>query len=233
MPFICVKILDEGSGLFMKNVRAVVFDLDGTLLNTLNNITAAVNHTLTAYGMPSRTPAEVRGFVGNGVVSLIARAVPVGTDADTTARVLADFRVYYADHTLDLTAPYDGILPMLDCLKEHGVAMAIVSNKPDVSVERLCEKFFANHITVALGDSPDRPRKPAPDGTLAALAQLGVSAEEAVFVGDGDADVLTARNAGMPCVGVTWGFRDADDLRAAGATVLADTPAQVAEIIVQ
>ena len=217
----------------MKPIRAVVFDLDGTLLNTLGNITAAVNHTLSAYGMPTRTPAEVRGFVGNGVVSLIARAVPDGTDDSTTARVLADFRVYYADHTLDLTAPYDGILPMLDRLKERGIAMAIVSNKPDVSVERLREKFFSDYIAVALGDSPDRPRKPAPDSTLAALAQLGVSAEEAVFVGDGDADVLTAHNAGMPCIGVTWGFRDADDLRAAGATVLADTPAQVVETIVQ
>lgn len=217
----------------MKPIRAVVFDLDGTLLNTLNNITAAVNHTLSAYGMPTRTPAEVRGFVGNGVVSLIARAVPVGTDADTTARVLADFRVYYAEHTLDLTVPYDGILPMLDRLKERGIAMAIVSNKPDVSVERLREKFFSDYIAVALGDSPDRPRKPAPDSTFDVLARLAVSAEEAIFVGDGDADVLTAKNAGMPCIGVTWGFRDADDLHAAGAPVLADTPAQVAEIIVQ
>ena len=217
----------------MKPIRAVVFDLDGTLLNTLGNITAAVNHTLSAYGMPTRTPAEVRSFVGNGVKNLIDRAVPDGTDDSTTARVLADFRVYYAEHTLDLTAPYDDILPMLDRLKERGIAMAIVSNKPDVSVERLREKFFSDYIAVALGDSPDRPRKPAPDSTFDVLARLGVSAEEAIFVGDGDADVLTAKNAGMPCIGVTWGFRDADDLHAAGATVLADTPAQVAEIIIQ
>lgn len=217
----------------MKRYNAVVFDLDGTLLNTLNNITAAVNHTLTAYGMPVRTPAEVRAFVGNGVVKLIECAVPDGTDADTTARVLADFRVYYAEHSLDLTAPYDGILPALERLKAAGIAMAVVSNKPEISVKALCRHFFADFINVALGDTPDRPRKPAPDGTLAALAQLGVSAEEAVFVGDGDADVLTARNAGLPCIGVTWGFRDVDDLRAAGATHLVDTPAQMVETIVQ
>ncbi len=217
----------------MKPIRAAVFDLDGTLLNTLDNITAAVNHTLIAYGMPPRTHREVRAFVGNGVVSLIDRAVPDGTDDATTARVLADFRVYYAEHSLDLTAPYDGILPALARLKAAGVAMAVVSNKPDVSVKALRRHFFADYIDVALGDSPDRPRKPAPDSTFAALARLGVSADEAIFVGDGDADVLTAKNAGMPCIGVTWGFRDADDLRAAGATVLIDNPSQIAEIILQ
>lgn len=215
----------------MKRYKAVLFDLDGTLLNTLNNITAAVNHTLTAYGMPTRTPTEVRSFVGNGVVKLIECAVPDGTDADTTARVLRDFRAYYAAHSLDLTAPYDGILPALARLKEAGVAMAIVSNKPEASVEELRQHFFKDYIAIALGDSPDRPRKPAPDGTLQALARLGVSADEAIFVGDGDADALTAKNAGLPCLGVTWGFRDADDLRTAGATHLIDTPTQIADYI--
>ncbi len=215
----------------MKRYKAVLFDLDGTLLNTLNNITAAVNHTLTAYGMPARTSAEVRAFVGNGAASLISRAVPDGTDADTTVRVLRDFRVYYAEHSLDLTAPYDGILSVLARLKDAGIAMAVVSNKPEISVEVLCRHFFADFIDIALGDTPDRPRKPAPDGTLQALARLGVSADEAIFVGDGDTDVLTAKNAGMPCLGVTWGFRDADDLRAAGANHLVDTPTQMADYL--
>ncbi len=215
----------------MQKIKAVVFDLDGTLLNTLDNITAAVNHTLTAYGMPARTPAEVRAFVGNGVASLISRAVPDGTDEDTTARVLRDFRVYYAEHSLDLTAPYDGILPALARLKAAGTAMAVVSNKPEGSVEALCRHFFADFIGIALGDTPDRPRKPAPDGTLQVLARLGVSADEAIFVGDGDADVLTAGNAGLPCLGVTWGFRDAADLRAAGANHLVDTPIQMADYL--
>ncbi len=215
----------------MKRYKAVVFDLDGTLLNTLDNITAAVNHTLTAYGMPTRTTEEVRRFVGDGAAKLISRAVPDGTDTDTTARVLKDFRVYYAEHSLELTAPYDGILPALARLKAAGVAMAVVSNKPEISVEALRRHFFADFIDVALGDVPDRPRKPAPDSTLAALVRLGVSADETIFVGDGDADVLTAKNVGMPCLGVTWGFRDAADLRAAGATVLADDPLQIAEII--
>lgn len=215
----------------MKTIRAVLFDLDGTLLNTLNNITTAVNHTLTAYGMPTRTPSEVRTFVGNGVAILISRAVPDGTDENTTARVLRDFRVYYAEHALELTAPYDGILPALARLKGAGVAMAVVSNKPDISVEALRQHFFDAYIDIAIGDSPDRPHKPAPDGTLQVLARLGVPADEAIFVGDGDTDVLTAKNAGIPCLSVTWGFRDADDLRAAGATHLVDTPTQIADYI--
>ncbi len=215
----------------MKTIRAVLFDLDGTLLNTLNNITAAVNHTLTAYGMPTRTPSEVRAFVGNGVANLISRAVPDGTDEDTTARVLRDFRVYYAEHTLELTAPYNGILPALARLKGAGIAMAVVSNKPDVSAETLRQHFFDDYIDVAIGDSPDRPRKPAPDGTLQVLTRLDVPVDEAIFVGDSDVDVLTATNAGLPCLGVTWGFRDADDLRAAGATHLIDTPTQIADYV--
>jgi phosphoglycolate phosphatase len=215
----------------MKPIRAVIFDLDGTLLDTLDNIAAAVNCTLAAYDMPPRSREQVRSFVGNGVKNLIDRAVADGTDEQTTARVLADFKPYYAEHTMDFTVPYDGILPALDRLKAAGIKMAVVSNKPDASTAALCRRFFADYIDVAYGDHPDRPRKPAPDSTFDALARLRVPADEAIFVGDGDADVQTAINAGIPCLSVTWGFRDAEDLRNVGATVFADTPAQMADYI--
>lgn len=215
----------------MKRVNAVVFDLDGTLLNTLDDLAAAVNAALAAHGMPSRTRDEVRSFIGDGVAKLIERAMPKGADATAQSAVLDAFRAYYAEHNLDTTAPYDGILPTLARLRDAGIAIAVVSNKLESATEALRRHFFADTIGVAVGDTPDRPRKPAPDGTLLALARLGVPADEAVFIGDSDVDVLTATNAGLPCLGVTWGFRDADVLRAAGANHLIDTPMQIADYI--
>lgn len=215
----------------MNQIKAVLFDLDGTLLNTLDDLAAAVNAALTAHGMPRRTVDEVRRFVGNGVAKLIERAVPTGTDAATQQEVFDTFRAYYAEHNLDATAPYDGILPTLARLRDAGIALAVVSNKLEEATAALCRHFFSDLIAVAVGDVPDRPRKPAPDGTLAALARLGVTPDEAIFVGDSDVDVLTATNAGLPCIGVTWGFRDADSLRAAGAIYLVDTPTQLVSVI--
>ncbi len=215
----------------MKPIRAVLFDLDGTLLNTLDDLAAAVNVALDAHGMPRRTLAEIRRFLGHGVANLIARSVPEGTDEATTAQVLDTFRSYYVEHSLDVTAPYDGIPSVLERLKAAGIAMAVVSNKLEGATTELCRHFFGEDIAVVIGDVPDRPRKPAPDGTLEALRRLGVSADEAIFVGDADSDVLTARNAGLSCVSVTWGFRDPDVLLAAGATVLVDTPEQLADYI--
>ncbi len=217
----------------MTAYKAVVFDLDGTLLNTLDDLAASVNAALSAHGMPSRTLDEVRRFVGNGVAKLVARAVPDGTDEDTVAAVLATFRAYYAAHNLDKTAPYDGIPAMLAALHAAGLKLAIVTNKLESATADLRAHFFADTVAVALGDIPDRPCKPAPDSTLAALAQLGVAPDEAVFVGDSDVDVLTAKNAGLPCVAVTWGFRDAAFLRESGATVLADTPDELTTLILK
>ncbi len=210
----------------MERIRAVVFDLDGTLLNTLDDLAAAVNHALAAHGMPRRTLDEVRRFVGNGVANLIRRAVPNGTDENTTAEVLVTFKTYYAVHQMDATAPYPGIPALLDALHKAGVPMAVVSNKLESAVEALRVHFFGDTISLAVGDLPPRPVKPAPDGTLAALRRLGISPEEALFVGDSEVDVVTARNAGMRCLAVSWGFRDEDVLRAAGATVIAATPAE-------
>lgn len=215
----------------MDNIRAVIFDLDGTLLNTLDDLAGAVNHALAAHGFPQRTVEEVRRFVGNGIANLIHRALPDGTDADTEAAVLATFRAYYADHCLDATAPYDGVMPMLAALRDAGIPMAVVSNKIESAVEALRQRFFADTVTVAIGDHPSRPRKPAPDGTYAALARLGVTPEEAIFVGDSEVDVDTAHHAGMRLLAVTWGFRDEAVLRERGATLFAATPADAARCL--
>lgn len=215
----------------MVPIRAVIFDLDGTLLNTLDDLAGAVNHALTLHGYPTRTIDEVRRFVGNGIANLVHRALPDGVDADTEAAVFADFRTYYADHDLDATAPYEGVYEMLAALHAAGISMALVSNKIESAVETLRQHFFADTIAIAVGDHPSRPRKPAPDGTYAALAQLGVSVDEAIFVGDSEVDVDTARNAGMRLLAVTWGFRDVEILRARGATCFADTPAEAARYL--
>ncbi len=208
----------------MGDIRAVVWDLDGTLLDTLDDLAASVNHALDVHGMPRRTRDEVRRFVGNGVANLVARSVPADTPADKTAAVLDTFRAHYAEHNMDNTAPYPGISDGLAALKAIGVPMAVVSNKLETAVEVLRQHFFADTIGVAIGDVPGRPVKPAPDSTLAALDRLGVTPEETLFVGDSDVDVLTARNAGLPCLAVAWGFRDEAFLRHSGATAVATTP---------
>ena len=211
--------------------KAAIFDLDGTLLNTLDDLCDAVNATMDHYGYPRRTLAEVRASVGNGVERLIALSLPDGLDTPDFDKIAAYYRSYYAAHSEVKTAPYDGVLDLIDRLESAGVKTAVVSNKPQVSVQALCRHFFADFIDVAYGDSPDRPRKPAPDGTFSALERLGVPVAQAVFIGDGDADVETANNAGLRCIGVTWGFRDPDELRAAGAAVLLDSPTEMADYL--
>lgn len=215
----------------MNTVRAVVFDLDGTLLNTLDDLAGAVNYALTLHGYPTRTIDEVRRFVGNGIANLVHRALPDGVDTESEAATFADFRAYYAEHNLDLTAPYEGVQEMLAALAARGIKMALVSNKIESAVESLRQHFFADTIEVAVGDNLVRPRKPAPDGTYAALDALGVTPDEAIFVGDSEVDVDTARNAGMRLLAVTWGFRDVEILREHGATLFADTPAEAVEIL--
>lgn len=212
--------------------RVALFDLDGTVLNTLEDLCNAVGTVLAANDMPSRTRDEVRGFVGNGVAKLIERAVPQGTDKVLTAKVLADFKVYYAAHSADKTAPYKGILEILCALREAGVRTAVVSNKADFAVQPLVKRYFGDLFDVALGeDIPKRPAKPAPDMVYHVLKTLNATAAEAVYIGDSEVDVLTAQNAGIPCVAVTWGFRDRACLENAGATVFADTAEELKNLI--
>ena len=203
--------------------KAVIFDLDGTLLNTLGDLTAAVNHGLFACGLPTRTEAQVRTYVGDGVKELIARACPADADEATRAAVLSAYLPYYAAHNRDLTVPYDGVLAVLSTLRQRGIRTAVVSNKHDAGVQTLCAHYFDGLLDLAVGGGDARPLKPAPDSLLYAMAQLGVTPDETWYVGDSVQDVLTARNAGVPCVSVTWGFHDRPRLEAQHPAVLADT----------
>ena len=202
----------------------VVFDLDGTLLNTLDDLADSTNYALALHQLPARTLEEVRHFVGNGVGLLIHRAVPEGTPPELEARCLADFRAHYLLNMENKTAPYPGVLELLDALQAAGIRTAVVSNKFDGAVKGLCQTYFGDRIPVAIGESDGVARKPAPDTVFRALAELGAGPERAVYVGDSDVDIQTARNAGLPCLSVSWGFRDADFLTASGAQHIVDTP---------
>ena len=190
---------------------AILFDLDGTLLDTLGDLHASTNAVLRSFGYPERTLDEVRRFVGNGARVLIRQAVPAGEESRVDA-VLAAFQTYYAAHCDILTRPYPGIPELLLQLSEK-YPLAVVSNKPDRAVKELAKIYFP--ALYARGESADCPRKPAPDMVRMAMAALG--AEKRIYVGDSEVDVLTAKNAGVPCIAVTWGFRDIDTLRTAGA----------------
>ena len=185
----------------------ILWDLDGTLLDTLEDLADGVNYALRQFGYPERTREEVRRFVGNGAKTLIAKAVP--EDADP-APVFACFQTYYAAHCQIKTRPYAGILQELKKLSAY--PMAVVSNKPDVAVKPLCAQYFPG--VYALGERPDCPRKPAPDMVYRAMADIGV--EKCIYVGDSDVDVLTAKNAGVPCLSVLWGFRDQEEIAQVG-----------------
>ena len=198
---------------------AILFDLDGTLLDTLQDLAAAVNHTLRGFGYPERTIDEVRCFVGNGARRLIDQAVPEGADGSEALEV---FRPYYDTHCQVKTRPYDGIPEALNVLKEK-YPVAIVSNKPDSAVKILCADYFPG--IYARGESSDCPRKPAPDMVHKTMAEIG--AERCVYVGDSEVDVLTAANAGVPCLSVLWGFRDRGDMEAVGGSCFCETTAEL------
>ena len=212
--------------------QTAVFDLDGTLLDTLEDLYRAVNIALAARSFPLRSRDEVRMFVGNGVEMLIRRAVPTGTDEETTLAVLADFKTTYAAICEDHTRPYDGIPDMLTALREKGIRVAVVSNKFDAATKQLCEKYFGNLVEVAIGERAGVRKKPAPDTVLEALQELGVTSQGAVYIGDSDVDIETARNCGMPCISVTWGLRDRDFLLQNGAEILVDTPEGLLGVII-
>lgn len=207
--------------------KTYIFDLDGTLLNTLGDLAASTNYALRLYGMPEHTIDDVRRFVGNGVGKLIERAIPEGLANPQYEDVLATFRKHYMLHSLDTTAPYPGIESLLHSLRSHGCNVAVVSNKFYNATVELCRHFFADTVEVAIGERENIRRKPAPDTVFEAMRQLGVSAEDTVYVGDSDVDVATARNSGIPCISVLWGFRDRDFLIEHGATTFVNTPEDI------
>lgn len=204
-----------------------IFDLDGTLLSTLADLAASCNDALRTNGMPERTLDEVRRFVGNGVKKLMERATPDGLQNPLFDKTLADFRQHYMKHNLDTTCPYEGVMPMLEELQRRGKKVAVVSNKFYAATQELCHHFFGDLVTVAIGEREDIRKKPAPDTVIEALRQLNATAEESVYIGDSDVDIDTARNAGMPCISVLWGFRDKDFLIEHGATTLVATPQEI------
>ena len=191
-----------------KSYNTYIFDLDGTLLETLEDLTAAVNYAMRTHGMPEHSLADVRRFVGNGVKMLMVRAVPSGEANPQFEAAFATFRAYYMDHSLDTTRPYAGIPELLAELKSRGKRIAVVSNKFCAATQSLCRHFF-------------------PDTVIEALKQLGVGKENAVYVGDSEVDLQTARNAGLPCISVLWGFRDRDLLKENGATTFVAAPLDI------
>ena len=194
-------------------LNTVVFDLDGTLLDTLGDLAGSVNYALRKHGLRECSLQEVRSFLGNGIVRLMQNAVKNAVEGVAFEEVFQTFRSHYLEHCLDTTQPYPGILPMMEKLREAGVKMAIVSNKLHPAVQELSRRFFAELVTSAVGESETVRRKPNPDGVLRALKEMGSRPEEAVYVGDSEVDWETARNAGLRCALVCWGFRDEEFLR--------------------
>ena len=201
----------------------ILWDLDGTLLDTLADLADGVNHVLAQFGYPGRSLAEVRRFVGNGAMRLIALAVPAGADPEP---VFEAFHTYYDAHCRIKTRPYDGILEVLEALGKQ-YPMAVVSNKPDSAVKTLCDQYFPG--LYARGESVDCPRKPAPDMVLKAMADIGV--DRCIYVGDSEVDVQTARNAGVPCLSVLWGFRDREEIEKAGGIWFCGDPEKLPEVL--
>ena len=206
-----------------------IFDLDGTLLDTLGDLAAAVNYALRTHGMPEHSIDDVRRFVGNGVRKLMERAIPDGETNPDFEAAFATFREYYMRHSLDTTKPYEGIPEALKALKSKGCRLAVVSNKMMAATQELCRHFFPDTIEVAIGENEAAGirKKPAPDTVIAALKALGVEQEGAVYVGDSDVDIETARNSGLPCISVLWGFRDREFLLHHGATTFISAPSEL------
>lgn len=213
-------------------VDTVVFDLDGTLLNTLTDLLNAVNHVLDAHGLPLRTIDQMRHDVGNGNVLTLARSLPDGTDQPGFEDMLEEFRSFYARHMNDTTRPYTGVLDAVRTLIAAGFKTAIVSNKYDPNVKALNEETFNGLFPVAMGEDEANGvrRKPEPDMVLAALDALRSDQARAVYVGDSNTDILTAINSGLPCISVAWGFRTREELEGYGADTIIDSPGELPAI---
>ena len=210
----------------------IIFDLDGTLLNTLEDLKDSVNYALERSGLPLRTLSEIRSFVGNGIRLLVERAVPENTEKEIIDVCFKDFCDYYKIHMEDKTSPYENINEMLENVKKAGYKTAIVTNKADFAAQDLCKRMFGANIDFVVGSTDDRPNKPAPDGVFYALKKLGSKLENTIFVGDADTDILTAKNAGLPSIGVLWGFRDREIIENAGAEYIVDTVKDLENLLI-
>jgi len=213
------------------NIKAILFDLDGTILNTLADLTDSLNAVLQSEGYETRHAEEVRTFAGEGYVVLVGRALPEKTPPAEIQRCAELFRQMYLKNMTNKTKPYDGILPVLDHLKETGIRIGVVSNKMDIATKETCIHYFGNRIDIALGDTPLRKRKPAPDNLLEAMRLLECDASETLFVGDSDIDVQAAKQANVPCAGVTWGFQSEQTLRKEGADYIIHEPGELLSLL--
>ena len=211
----------------MHKITTIIFDMDGTVLNTLDDLTDSVNYVFSKFGLPARSRDEYRQFFGNGIGYAMKCAAPEGTPDSLIEEMIPVFKEYYDIHCLDKTSPYEGIIDLMKELRDRGYKLAIVSNKIDSAVKELNERFFSEYVSVAIGERPGVSRKPAPDTVFAALAELGSSTDEAIYIGDSEVDLMTAKNSNLPCIAVLWGFRDKEFLIKNGASAFAKTPEDI------
>lgn len=213
----------------MKNVSCLIFDLDGTLLDTLQDLAISVNYALSYHSLPSHSIDEIRMMVGNGVEKLIRRAVPEDKSDITIQNVLTKFKQHYLEHSEDNTKPYTGIIEMLTELKANGYLCAVVSNKFDDATKHLCQKYFPDLIDIAVGENEAEGirKKPSPDMVDRVIEELNINRSQCVYIGDSDVDIMTASNSGIPCISVLWGFRTKDFLLKHGASSFAITPQDI------
>ena len=212
-------------------MKSIIWDLDGTLMDTLQDLSDAVNHALQQFNMPLLTIDEIRNYVGNGVRRLMILSVPDGEANPLFEEAFSSFKAYYMQHCKDHTCLYEGVAEMLKELKCRGYRMAVVSNKIQSGVDELYEEYFKDTIEVAIGERPNVARKPAPDMVYAALDALKIDKRNAVYIGDSDVDLATARNSGLPCISVLWGFRGKEFLLEHGATTFAHTPKDIPNLL--
>lgn len=217
----------------MKKYNFAIFDLDGTILDTLGDLRDSVNFALSKNNLPERTTEEIRQFVGNGIRLLIERAVPENTPVDVTDKCFDDFKVHYRDNSANLTKAYDGIVDMLKVLKDDGVKMAVVSNKADFAVQGLMVKYFPDLFDFSVGERDGIKRKPSPDSVFAAMEYLGADEGDTVYIGDSEVDIETSKNAHIPCIAVTWGFRDKDVLKQLNPQYIVNEPKEIIDIILK
>lgn len=207
--------------------RLAIFDMDGTILNTLEDLADSVNHALSTQNLPLRTLEEIRCFVGNGIQKLIERAVPDGTEEEIEKAVFEEFKTYYKKNCAIKTTPYDGILEVLEQLRSEGIKTAVVSNKADFAVQSLCREYFDGLFDFAVGDKEGQRKKPYPDGVNTVLEQFDMDKSEAVYIGDSEVDFATAKNAKLDILMVGWGFRDEKFLKYEGAEVVLSNPSEI------
>lgn len=207
--------------------KIAIFDMDGTILNTIEDIADAMNYCLKLYGMPERSLSEIKSFVGNGIRKLVERAVPNGTDPGTIDEINTIYIKYYKEHCAIKTRPYDGVCEVLKKLRDEGVLTAVVSNKADIAVKQLCKEYFGGLFDYSLGDQEGIRRKPDPESVELVMSHFGVDRDEAVYIGDSEVDHQTAQNAGIDVIMVSWGFREEDFLRSIGAERIIHEPQEI------